>query len=218
MLGDGEIEHERIAIDAHVERLIEENTRDRLERVEIVDLQVPLARAKLDHEQFVHVDRAVVGEAKQVGEEIESRICVRRGGVSRVDERLLLGLLLAGHHGRGGRRVEQEYGREIVVAVARVPALQVGHSLRGHERFGFRVDQRDFVRFDRQQAFHLFECDHARVGVCLVDDFFHREENATETVEVATNLDVLLFELELVVVVARFGEFILLHLFYKNNL
>ena len=71
----GEVEHERIAVDAHVERLVEQDARDRLERLELVDLHVPLGLAELDHEQLVHVDGGVRGgggrhAAQQPGEEL----------------------------------------------------------------------------------------------------------------------------------------------------
>ena len=71
VLGYGQVEHERVRVDAHVERLVQENASDRLERLEVVDLQVPLAVAELDDEQLLHVNGIrVETELQQSVEEI----------------------------------------------------------------------------------------------------------------------------------------------------
>ena len=68
MFRNGQVEHEWIRGYAHVKRLIEQNARDRLERMKVVDLQIPLAIAKLDHKQLVHIDHVRLRTEQVVNE------------------------------------------------------------------------------------------------------------------------------------------------------
>ena len=186
--------------------------------MEVVDLQMPLAAAELDHKQLVHVDGARA-QAKKVGQLIGQRV---------VDERLLLAVVCVRHVVRRllllllmclQRRIKQEHGRQVVVAVARKPTLEIGHALTPHQRLGFVVDERDFVGSNRQQPLDLLERDRlgrlfaravrGRVKHNLLD----REQHAAVAVQVAAKFCVIFFQFELVVVVGGFREALLLVLF-----
>ncbi len=82
VLRDGEIEHERIAVDAHVQVLVEQQARDRLESVRIVDVQLPTrVVVELDEQKLVRVDEQQrIDSSDEIG---EATVSVSLGGGAR---------------------------------------------------------------------------------------------------------------------------------------
>ena len=71
LLGYSQVEHERIIVNTHIQRLVEQNARDRLERLKVVYLQMPLAVTKLDYKQLLYVERLrVEAKLKQPREQV----------------------------------------------------------------------------------------------------------------------------------------------------
>ncbi len=98
----------------------------------------------------------------------------------------------------GARAAQQKHGRQIVVAVARVPALQIVHALHFRQTLGLVVYEQYLVGLDSEEAFNLAEGYFARRQRRLAHvkhNLLDGKENAAEAVEVVTDEDVVLFEL-----------------------